>query len=151
MFVCQPFSPRAITFTGIADLTGYRLKQYTVVYGGDRLDAARFAPGVDLAAAALPQPAIAAGRPGLGLIIRHQGRGADYVVLGWWDRENELPLRVFVRDRGSWRPAQGSESVCVWDLELLWFERQAYVQTVMAPIGQQDLERYLATALADPR
>ena len=146
MFVCQPYSPRAIAFTGIADLAGYRLKQYTVVYGDQRFDAARFADGVDLAAAALPQPATTTGRPGLGLIIRHQGRGADYVVLGWWDRENELPLRVFVSPDGqpqSWRPSAASESICVWDLEILWAEREAYVATVLSPRGG-DVEGYLA-------
>jgi hypothetical protein len=58
---------------------------------------------------------------------------------------------VFVRAGAAWRPAQGSESICVWDLELLWFERQAYVGAVLVPAGAQDLDGYLATALADPR
>lgn len=55
-------------------------------------------------------------------------------MLCWWDRENELPIRVFVRqhDGSPWRPAQGSESVCVWDLQVICFERDAYVHTVMA-------------------
>jgi hypothetical protein len=50
---------------------------------------------------------------------------------------------VFVRQQSpgaTWRPARESESVCVWDLEVIWLERQAYVQTVL---GGGDVEGYL--------
>jgi hypothetical protein len=88
---------------------------------------------------ALPEPDPAAGRPGLGILIAHQGLTGDYTVLAWWDSENELPIRVWVRrdgesDRG-WRPAQGGESVCVWDLEILAAERDAWVDTMMSSAG----------------
>jgi hypothetical protein len=111
----------------------WRVKRYGILHGGRPLDRGRFAEGVALALAALPEVAVSAVRPGVALLISHQGRTGDYVVLGWWDNENELPLRVFVRDGATerWRPAEGSESVCVWDLEILWLERNAYVQTVL--------------------
>ena len=86
-------------------------------------------------------------RPGVGFAISHQGNGADYAVLGWWDNENELPLRVVVRPQtpdGSWRPARDGESVCVWDLEVIWFERQSYVQTLLNGGTVEDyLERHI--------
>lgn len=130
----RPYAPRPVQFTGVVEHAGYRLKQYTIVYAGPfRTD--DFAEGLRLALAELPAPAVTAERPGVAFAIAHQGNGADYVVLGWWDRENELPLRVFVREKtpaGAWRPASGAESVCVWDLEVIWFEREAYVRTVLA-------------------
>jgi len=49
-----------------------------------------------------------------------------------------------LRSSSGWRPANDSESVCVWDLEVLWRERQAYVATVLRP-GGSDIEAYLAT------
>jgi hypothetical protein len=73
----------------------------------------------------------------------HQGRG-DYLVLGWWDNENELPLRVLVWGESGWREARGSESVCVWDLRILWHERDAYVATVLSGRDPAD---YLAWIL----
>ena len=85
-------------------------------------------------------------RPGVGILIAHQGRGCNYVVLGWWDRENELPLRIFVNNEVSpqgWRQNDGSESICVWDLEIIWKEREAYVATVLSPHGC-DVAKYLA-------
>ena len=142
----RPYAPRPVQFCVVAEPRGYRLKQYVIVYDGPfRGD--DFRDGLRLAFEALPAPAVTADRPGVGFAIAHQGNGADYVVLGWWDRENELPLRVFVRPQtpdGAWRPARGGESVCVWDLEVIWFERQAYVQTVL---GGEDVEAYLAKQL----
>jgi hypothetical protein len=59
------------------------------------------------------------------------------VVLAWWDHENELPPRVFLRRVRThpWRAAQAGESICVWDLEILWDERLAYVATMLTPAG----------------
>jgi hypothetical protein len=71
-------------------------------------------------------------------------------VLGWWDRDNELPLRVFVRDTADgegWRAARGSESVCVWDLQVIWAEREAYVATVMGADADAGRARYLDTVI----
>jgi hypothetical protein len=45
-----------------------------------------FAPGLALAEAALPQPAVTPARPGVGFLIAHRGRTGNYTVLGWWDR-----------------------------------------------------------------
>ena len=139
----RPYTPRPVRFGAVAEPAGYRLKQYAIVYAGPFKDG-DFADGLRLAFAELPTPAVTDERPGVGFVIAHQGNGVDYVVLGWWDRENELPLKVFVRPQtpdGQWRPARGAESVCVWDLEVIWFERQAYVETVL---GGGDAEAYLA-------
>lgn len=138
-----PFAERPIRFHGLREPGGYRLKLYSVVYGGGPPEMERFERGLALAFAELPRPAVVPGRPGAGFAILHQGSNANYVVLGWWDRENELPLRVFVRD-GAWRPARGAESICVWDLELLWHERCAYVETVLAKGEETAVEDYLA-------
>lgn len=60
-----------------------------------------------------------------------------------WDRESELPTRVSVASKsppGAWRAATG-ESFCVWDMEVLWFERQAYVATLQRSIDRRHARR----------
>jgi len=124
----------------------WRLKLFSVNYGSGPIDWPVFAPGLALAERSLPRPAIATGRPGVGFLIAHQGRDANYAVLGWWDRENELPLRIFVsldRRPESWRSAADGESICVWDIEVVWAEREAYVATVLSPSGG-GVDAYLA-------
>jgi hypothetical protein len=136
------YAPRPIALVETLHARGWRLKRYTVRHGDVEFDASRFDPGRDMALAALPWPAETDARWGVGFLIEHQGQTADYVVMCWWDRQNELPVRVFVRDAPEpWRAARGGESMCVWDLQILWAERQAYVATVM----QGTLpDRYLA-------
>lgn len=140
----EPYRPRLTRFAGVRAASGFRLKEYLIAYEDRAIDVRRFEPGIALALRALPAPAVAQARPGVGFLVAHQGRGADYVVLAFWDRENELPLRVFVSERsGAWRPAQGGESVCVWDLEVIHAERDAYVETVLAT-GPGAADAYLA-------
>jgi hypothetical protein len=145
------FEPRPIAFLGVLEHGDWRVKLYSIALDAPLVDEARFAPVVDMALSALPQPAQADGRAGVGFFIFHQGRGADYAVLGWWDRENELPVRVFIRtdEHPDWRPARDGESFCVWDLQLIAFERDAYVDTVLAdpPMGA---DAYLARVLNVP-
>lgn len=144
----QPYVARPIRFIGVAEPHGYRIKRYAIQYGGGPFREAVFAEGLRLACESLPRPAITDQRIGMGFAITHQGNGVDYVVLAWWDNENELPLRVFVRsqkDDAEWRPARDGESVCVWDLEVIWFERQAYVRTILGGGTKTDyLDSHLA-------
>jgi hypothetical protein len=130
----QLFAPRQLISLPLITRGEWDIRQHAVVYGNDAFDASRFVAPVEAALASLPQPARTASRLGVGFVIQHQGRGMDYLVLGWWDRENELPLRIWVDERNGegWRAARGEESVCVWDLEILWTEREAYVGTIMS-------------------
>jgi hypothetical protein len=128
----QVYAPRPIEFHGVREWGAWRIKLYSIRYGERPLDWPTLEAGLNLAEAALPASAVAPGRPGVGFVIAHQGKTGDYVVLGWWDNENELPLRIFVRDADGWRPARGGESACVWDLEVIWHEREAYVATFLA-------------------
>ena len=149
----HPYEPRPIRFHGLRTQAGWRVKLYTIVIGDSTLEWPAFEPAVELALGALPTPAVTAERPGAGYLILHQGRGMNYAVLGWWDCENEMPVRVFVarpEEGGVWRLARGSESFCVWDLQVIWFEREAYVDTVMAPSGGGGVDEYLSRALALP-
>ncbi|HEX2093243.1 MAG TPA: hypothetical protein VHG28_12625 [Longimicrobiaceae bacterium] len=149
----HPYLPRPIRHHGLRRHAGWRLKVYSIAFGAAPLDWIAFEPGLDLALAALPTPAATGERPGVGFLIAHRGRNADYLVLGWWDRENELPVRVFLRtpDEPGWRPARGSESFCVWDLQVIGFEREAYVSTVLSDSGADGVAAYLERHLGvDP-
>lgn len=140
----RPFRPRAILYDGVHEIRDWLLKRFSISFDGMPIDWDQFDDGIRMADAALPSPARTGGRLGIGFLIAHHGRAADYVILGWWDRENELPIRVFLRtpDEEHWRPSRESESLCVWDLEVIWAERQAYVDTVMTETPSPDA--YLA-------
>jgi hypothetical protein len=141
------YAPRPIRYLGTWNPGGYAIKLYGITVG-PAVDRADFEKALALAAEELPQPARTPQRPGAGFAVLHQGRDADSLVLGWWDRDTELPLRIFVLPAGekAWREAWGSESIGVWDMQVMWFERGAYVATLLtagpAALGAY-LERHL--------
>lgn len=145
------YAPRPIEYLGLVEQQGWRLKFYSVVDGQALLDRSDFGKGFRLVLHHLPQPATNEERAGVGFLIAHQGRTANYAVLCWWDHENELPIKIAVRrpeERGGWRPARGRESICVWDLEVIAFERQAYIATILAGgASEAAAEEYLARSL----
>ena len=142
----QSYTPRPIRFAGVATYGDWRIKRYRIRHPDTDFEETRFSEATSLVAAELPLPATTDMRPGVGFLIEHQGRGADYVVLGWWDRENELPLRVWLRTatEPAWRRAAGAESICVWDLQVIWHEREAYVGTLLGGKEHREAtDRYL--------
>ena len=145
----EPFRARATRPAGVLQIGDWRLKAYGIAHRGppDELDA--FEDVHPILFDALPDPARAPGRPGVGVVILHRGRGQDYAVLGWWDRDNELPLRVWVReeDQGEWRAAEGPESVCVWDLHVISHERNSFVTRVLARAEAPDITGYLGDTI----
>jgi hypothetical protein len=143
----EPYSPRRVSFTGVRQIQGFAIKVYSIVYGDCTFSADVFEVGLLAASEELPQPVATTGRPGVGFAILHQGRTGDYVILGWWDNQNELPLRIFVRGAEGWRSATGGESVCVWDLRVVWHEREAYVVTILSGKGVRQDEAYLSWGL----
>ena len=147
----HPYAARNIQFLRLLRQGEWRLKLYSIALDQPVIDEGRFGHGLERALLALPELAQTPSRPGVGFCIVHQGRGADYIVLGWWDRENELPLRIYVKtpEDTSWRPARGSESVCVWDLEVISFERDAYITTVLAR-PPESTQAYLDRVLDKP-
>lgn len=144
-----PFEQRDRSYRGVFEHGGHRLKEYAIRFGADALDRSSFEGGIARALRELPPPSLAEGRPGLGFLIVHRGCGADYVVLGWWDRENELPVRVVVRDGGEWRAAGPNESFCVWDLDVIAHERDAYVETMLAGPRGPGADGYLKRPAPD--
>jgi hypothetical protein len=141
----RPFRPRAVICDGWIRSHGFDLRTYFVTVDDSQTRAnAAFAEGVRLALRDLPQKPYP-GCPGVGFVIRHLGDGANYVVLSWWTKENELPTRVFYANSSDekWRRAK-EESFCVWDIEIIWAERNHYVNCVLCDHG--DVERYIREA-----
>lgn len=141
--------------SGRIDRDGWRLKLYDITLPGETIDEGVFEAGLPMALRALPAPAFATSRPGVGFLIRHQGldrqgRRIGYLVLCWWDNGNELMTEVFICGAGTdgkWIDARGRGSFCVWDMQIMAHERDAYVRAMLSG-GGAEVESYLADTLA---
>jgi hypothetical protein len=81
-------------------------------------------------------------------MIVHAANDVDFVVVCWWGAQNELLLRVLTAPAGQpHRLSQHSNMDgpigCVWDLGVIWAEREAWTEHIMRPEGP-DVEGYLA-------
>jgi hypothetical protein len=83
----------------------------------------------------------------VGFVGAHDGRNACFVFVDFWGNENELFHRVFL-SRGNdpqaltaWKISDSS--VCVWDLRLQSFEREAWIKHVLKKPDAPDFDSYL--------
>ncbi len=62
--------------------------------------------------------------------IFHDGAEMAYLVLAWWSNDNELFTSVSVQTAGNWVEDPEKYSFCVYDLEVIWQERDHFVKFV---------------------
>ena len=93
----------------------------------------------------------AANNYNVGFIGAHEGRDASFVFVDFWGNGNELFHRVFLsrsNDPHALAAAKGSDSsVCVWDLRVQSFEREAWIKHILRKPERPDFEMYLAERL----
>jgi hypothetical protein len=60
--------------------------------------------------------------------IFHDGASVRYLVLCWWGNDNELFTSVSVQTAFSWVEDPSLYSFCLWDLEVIWHERNSFIR-----------------------
>jgi hypothetical protein len=152
-----PYAPRPIRPLGLWAFPAIRLKVYGIAHGrplprSELVDAARHTVERHLRDNPTRHRSHGAGFVGI-----HDGRGENQVFLDVWINDNELLHHCYTSPPASPAdlrpPAAGSPhvdhtSVCVWDLAVQCFERQAWLTHVLTRPGGPDLEGYLAARLS---
>ena len=140
----EPYRKRPIRWLERYETGDWRLKVYSIAYDALPLRAGLVDEAKNLLTPHLPQ--VGENVYGVGFIGVHQGRGGDFVFIGWWGNENELFFHVYVAPHGQpWNYCNASGPLaCTWDLNLVFNERQAWVDTVLTNPGGPDIEAYLA-------
>jgi hypothetical protein len=143
----QPYRPRPIRFLERWHCLDWRIKVYGIAFE-------RLAPRPELIAAAkaaaadrLRRVAIDSPNYRLGFLGVHDGKTANFVFLDWWAEENELHHHVYVspsdRPRDLEYRTPTGLAACVWDLRVMAFERDAWLETVLRNPSGPDFEAYL--------
>ena len=140
------FKSRAISFNEVREYGDWRFKVYSLTWDGSDINREAYEIGLAEAFAYLPTPTVTEKRPGVGFVICHTGKPLHYLVLCYWDNENECVARLLVcpvDDNHAWREAI-DESFCVWDMEIMWHEREAYVRTLLSGREGEMVDEYLS-------
>ncbi|CAN5679620.1 hypothetical protein BH24ACT22_BH24ACT22_18090 [soil metagenome] len=148
----EPYQFRQISSLGVLEVDEWRFKLYGIHAPGRPAPDDGWKPTVwELAQTRLEDTRGHPERYGVGFIIVHHGREADFVLIDWWVGENMLENHVHVF------PSDGSGTheymvdsglaACVWELSVMSFEREAWIETVLANSSNPDLEAYLKRQL----
>lgn len=146
----EPYQPRPIRFLELWQTAGWTLKLYGIAYS-------RPLPRPELLAAAKEVAATQLAKLQtqehyhLGFMGVHDGRGANFVFVDYWADENELHHHVYISPAE--HPARFEYATptgliaCVWDLRVICFERQAWLETALANPAGPNLQEYLERRL----
>jgi hypothetical protein len=138
------YKARPIRFLELWDVDGWRVKVYGISATSDR-------PGEGLVDAAkavarerLPEPN-EAGRHGVGFLIAHEGADSTWALVDWW--ANGCLLHHHLYGGGhpeslDLQPVTDGLTACTWELAVIGFERQAWLDTVFAA-DEPDIDRYM--------
>lgn len=147
------FKTRPINFIEVFNCNDWRIKFYTIT-----LDSAVVSTETvhlvksHLATWLLKSQDYSLPNYKIATLIIHKWRGGHFAIISWWIDENMIQILVFL--------ATNEEPVnfklysdkgivtCVWELEVLWFERNAWVEEVLKKqITESNIHNYLQISL----
>ena len=134
----MPYEPRSISFLG----RDGRVKHYGIGTHDRVPRPALSEPTREAAHGGIPEDAA-------GFTIVHDATSAGLGLVYWWANENELHSKLFASpfdEPGNLEPIDGTGMACVWELEVIDFERKAWLEHVLK---SGDVEGYLQQSLAD--
>jgi hypothetical protein len=137
------YRPRTIRFIRRDQLGDWQMKIYGI--GTHAADARpEFVDAtVEAARGALPEGG------GAGFVIAHDATTAGLGLVYWWANENEIHGRFFhspLEDASNVTPIAGTGLACVWEMEVIDFERRAWLEDVLK---NGDLDAYLERRAPD--
>ena len=155
MGIVAPYQKRPIRFLGLACCGEWTIKCYSISckneYASEKqIQAAKDMIPEWLLQAELTQHSLYKAAT----LIIHDGRDHCYAIISWWTGENMLQLFAYIADEQV--PDQfhliSDKGIisCVWEMAILWFERNAWVSKfLMQPETPDALNQYLQEQLND--
>lgn len=108
------------------------------------LNAAKLIARTQLARAMLDDPR----HHGLAILTVHEGQNGDYVLVDWWSDNDILRHHNYGGPKGAELAHQWpGPAACVWELAITGFERAAWIEYVLSPLGGPDLPAYFTAHL----
>lgn len=149
METLKPYQPRSIRFLELIALENQRIKLYSISCKNSVADQIY----IDAAKEQLPHWLDAKKITGLPVyetatLMVHEGWKGCFAVVFWWTDENMIQLFAYFSEYKTppqFRLISNQGLIsCVWEMTVLWFERQAWVKEVlMRPHLTDRLSRYL--------
>lgn len=140
---------RPVRFLELWRQGGWAIKMYGISTEDERPQPMLIDTAREIAVECLPQPPLTKERHGTAFVIVHEApEFFNTVIVDWWERVNELRHHVVRAQPKSPTLFQeitdSGEGVCVWELKVQVFEREAWLLHVLQTRDGPDLDGYLA-------
>ena len=84
-------------------------------------------------------------------LILHEGKEGCFAIINWWIDENMLQQFVYLTtyDQPPEFKLYSDSGIitCVWELAVIWFERNAWVEHILSNPQQPNWQGYLSATL----
>jgi hypothetical protein len=144
----ETYQSRQIKFLNLFEAQGWKLKVYSILHPDKTLSTELIEAAKQTALEFLPS-SNEPGHYGVGLISVHQGKSYDFVTVGYWNYSTELRHQTYMRPSSAdvtLEVLTASElSSDVWDIHLLGFENDAWVEVLKS--NHPAIENYLSKQL----
>jgi hypothetical protein len=147
----EPYKKRPIRFLELWEEGEWKLKVYGITYREPAPRQALIEAGKAVVRHHLAQVPSSIQVYKVGFLGVHDARGANLVYLDYWADENELRHHAYLSPTD--QPAFFQYSTptgliaSTWDIYLINFERQAWVECVLTNPDGPDIEKYLTYRL----
>lgn len=84
-------------------------------------------------------------------LILHECKEGCFAIINWWIDENMLQTHVYLLEKNKpklfKKYSHKGIFTCVWELEVLWFERNNWIKYVLQNASTPDYKSYLQQQL----
>lgn len=137
----EPYQDRPAWLIEVADISGWQIKFYGMCAAGISVNPEL----IEAAKSFLEANAQFDSESGYGFSILHRGEEAVWLLLDWW-KQDILHQRLFCSELEKVSFQQGPpnhEMACVWELQVITHERDAWVEHVMTDPSNANFDAYL--------
>ena len=152
VIIKNKYKPRAIRFLEIYEHNNWHIKVYTISVKQKFQNTVVIENVMKKLGDWLPEPTNCTfTNYKIAILIIHEGREGIFTLLNWWIDDNMIQNQVWFSAHN--KPFEFQEFsnkgmiVCVWELAVIWFERNAWVKNVLKKPKSPDIEKYLSQHL----
>lgn len=146
MKIKSTYIPRPIRFVELYTIGDWKIKMYSISIHGEIVSPKNIQLAKYNLESWLDKSTIyELEKYNVATLILHEGKEGCFVIINWWIDENMLQHFVYLLDHnGDFRLFSDHGIItCVWELAVLWHERNSWVTHVLMKNEVPDLEAYL--------
>ena len=149
----QAYRPRHIAFKELREVNDWKVKVYTISKTG-QFDHPVFYQNVinQLEGWLSMENGFNASHENTAFLILHAGSEGIFSLINWWVGENMLNTHIFLTDPNephTFKKISGDGlSPCIWELEVINYERVAWTKHVLKQHASPDFHTYLSDVVS---